>query len=165
MNPKKSFDMYHIWLAPRHILNVPTLIVTCATVSMQYLNHQMYYRSHSTPFPNYKNKSLDFYLTNKNYIDGVSGDKIWFDILKSSTKINWNRSQNKFHIIPTIEKIIFIFSHSNFDSCFFTWKIAAFTNFEFKYIFSKWWEVSTCLTWYIHGSNLLKFSVSNWKYF
>ena len=28
MNPKKSFDMYHIWLAPRHILNVPTLIVT-----------------------------------------------------------------------------------------------------------------------------------------
>ena len=32
MNPKKSFDMYHIWLAPRHILNVPTLIVTCTTV-------------------------------------------------------------------------------------------------------------------------------------
>ena len=32
MNPKKSFDMNHICLAPRHILNVPTLIVTCTTV-------------------------------------------------------------------------------------------------------------------------------------
>ena len=36
MNPKKSFDMYHIWLAPRHILNVPTLIVTCTTVLRMY---------------------------------------------------------------------------------------------------------------------------------
>ena len=32
MNPKKSFDMYHIWLAPRHILNVPTLIETWTNV-------------------------------------------------------------------------------------------------------------------------------------
>ena len=39
MNPKKSFDMYHIWLAPRHIVNVPTLIVTCTTVAD--LEHQI----------------------------------------------------------------------------------------------------------------------------
>ena len=25
MNPKKSFDMYHVWLVPCHIVNVPTL--------------------------------------------------------------------------------------------------------------------------------------------
>ena len=38
MNPKKSFDMYHIWLAPRHILNVPTLIV--AVVQYALARHQ-----------------------------------------------------------------------------------------------------------------------------
>ena len=32
MNPKKSFDMYQVWLVPRHIINVPTLIMTCTTV-------------------------------------------------------------------------------------------------------------------------------------
>jgi len=38
MNPKNSFDMYHIWLAPRHILNLPTLVVTCTTVQQSQLH-------------------------------------------------------------------------------------------------------------------------------
>ena len=41
MNPKKSFDMYHIWLAPRHILNVPTLIVTWTTVAMAVVQYAL----------------------------------------------------------------------------------------------------------------------------
>ena len=42
MNLKKSFDMYRIWLAPRHIFNVPTLLVTCTTVCGWQNMHWLY---------------------------------------------------------------------------------------------------------------------------
>ena len=43
---------------------------------------------------------------------------IWFDKLPSSTKINWNKSQNNFCVIPAKAKFIFIFAHSKFESRF-----------------------------------------------
>ena len=35
MNPKKSFDMHHIWLASPGTLFVPILLVRCTTCTAQ----------------------------------------------------------------------------------------------------------------------------------
>ena len=44
MNPKKTFDMHHIWLAPPGALIVPTLLVTCTTVPNSFNNESLIFR-------------------------------------------------------------------------------------------------------------------------
>ena len=59
MNPKNSFDLYHIWLAPRHILNVPTLIVTCTTVKFKRTNFSAVWAGYQSPVLKARSSGVD----------------------------------------------------------------------------------------------------------